>query len=56
MEKCGDCNFYCKERRICVRDEKFYFESYPSCEEYKKDIDINKLGMMGIVSDVESFK
>ena len=44
MSICGDCNFYCKERRICIREEKFYFESFPSCEKYEKNIDMDKLG------------
>ena len=35
---CGNCNFYCLERRICVIDGKFYFESFPSCEKYKKSL------------------
>ena len=34
---CGNCYFYCIERRICVIDEKFYFESFPSCEKYKNE-------------------
>lgn len=34
---CGNCNFYCLERRICVIDERFYFESFPSCEKYKNE-------------------
>jgi hypothetical protein len=34
---CGNCYFYCTERRICVIDEKFYFESFPSCEKYKNE-------------------
>ncbi len=34
---CGNCYFYCLERRICVIDEKFYFESFPSCEKYKNE-------------------
>lgn len=35
--RCGNCNFYCLERRICVIDERFYFESFPSCEKYKDE-------------------
>ena len=34
--RCGSCNFYCLDRRICIFDGKFYFESFPSCEKYKK--------------------
>lgn len=35
--KCVSCNYYCLNRRICIIDSKFYFESFPSCENYKKN-------------------
>ena len=56
MSICGDCNFYCEERRICIRDKKFYFESFPSCEKYEKDIDIDELDMMGYILDMENLE
>lgn len=31
---CKDCNWYCKERRICVKTGKFEFESMPVCSEF----------------------
>ena len=56
MSKCGDCNYYCNERRICIIDEKFYFDDFASCEKYQENISIEDIDMMGFISDMESFK
>ena len=35
---CIDCNWYCKDRRICIRTNQFEFESMPICDDFKEDI------------------
>jgi hypothetical protein len=36
---CKDCNFYNKDKRICIKTEQFQFESMPVCNEFKEDIE-----------------
>ena len=31
---CEDCNWYCKERRICIRTGYFNFPSMPACGDF----------------------
>lgn len=35
---CVDCNWYSKDRRICIRTNQFEFESMPICDDFKEDI------------------
>lgn len=33
---CKECNFYCKERKICVKTERFEFPDMPCCSNFKR--------------------
>jgi Pyruvate/2-oxoacid:ferredoxin oxidoreductase delta subunit len=37
-ETCGECNFYCIEKRICIKTQKFEFERMPACDNGIKNI------------------
>lgn len=56
MSVCSDCNYYCDDKRICILNGKFYFESFSSCDKYEGKISIEDWDMMGYISDMESFE
>ena len=36
---CKDCNWYCMEKRMCVKTERFEFESMPACNNFMENVE-----------------
>lgn len=38
---CSECNFYCNERRVCIKTQKFEFPSMPVCKDFINEKEVN---------------